>query len=249
MLKKWSLRLSLGLIFLIIIGFFTAPAQLLENQLTSQIRGLKTSTATGRFVSGEFKQLQYKKTTINQLSWNLSILSLFTAKVGAEISIDDAQFRGQFFIQQGISGSTSISDVNGSQSLIEIAKNYAPFQLLRPKGSIEWKGIAVSFNEQSFEQAEGTIRWPNAQIEFNGKPFTLGTIQLSPVVESGALVLRLSSDPNLELDGAITVNRDRTFTLSASIKETLPPNIFNAVRYFARSNGNGRLVMTFSGRW
>ncbi|MFT5450644.1 MAG: hypothetical protein ACI9N9_000121 [Enterobacterales bacterium] len=249
MLKKWSLRLFLGLIALIIIGLFTAPAQLLESQLTSQIPGLKTTTVTGRLVSGEFKQLQYKKTTLNQVTWDLSLLSLLSANIGADISIDDPLFKGQLFIQQGVSGSTSISAVNATQSLVEVAKNYSPLRLLSPKGVLEWQAIALSFDNQAFEQADGEILWKNAQIAFNGNPFTLGTIKLSPSIENGELLLQLSSDSQLDLEGIIKVNRNRTYQLSTSIKEELPTNIFNAVRYFARPNGNGRLEMTMSGRW
>ena len=122
-------------------------------------------------------------------------------------------------------------------------------KLLRPKGALEWKAFALSFDNQSFEQAEGEILLQNAQIEFNGKPFILGTIKLSPSVENGELFLHISSDANLELEGVIKVNRNRTYKLSASIKEDLPANIFNAVRFFARPNGNGRLEMTISRRW
>ena len=249
MLKKWSLRLFLGLLALIVIGLLTAPAQLLENQLTSQVSGLKTTAATGRFISGEFKQLQYKNTFVNQVTWNLSLLSLLSANIGADISIDDPLFKGQLFIQQGISGTTSISDVNATQSLAEVAKNYKPLQLLRPQGALEWKAIALTFDNQSFKQAEGEVLWQNAQIEFNGNAYTLGTIKLSPSIENGELLLQISSDSTLELDGVIKVNRNRTYKLTASIKEQLPANVFNAVRYFARPNGNGRLEMTMSGRW
>ena len=249
MLKTWSLRLSLGLMALIIIGLFTAPAQLLENQLTSQVSGLKTTAATGRFVSGGFEQIQYQNTTVNQITWNLSLLSLLTANIGADININDPLFNGQLFIQQGVSGSTSISDVNATQSLVALAKNYSPLRLLRPKGFLEWKAIALAFDSQSFEQTEGEILWQNAQIDFNSSPFSLGTIKLTPSIENGELLLQLSSDSILELNGVISVNRNRTYKFSASIKEQLPANILNAVRYFARPNGNGRLEMTMSGRW
>ena len=249
MLKKWSLRLFLGLLALIIIGLLTAPAQLLENQLTSQVSGLKITAATGRFISGEFKQLQYKNTSVNQVTWNLSLLSLLSANIGADISIDDPLFKGQLFIQQGVTGTTSIRDVNATQSLAEVAKNYRPLQLLRPQGALEWKAIALAFDNQSFKQAEGEVLWQNAQIEFNGNAYTLGTIKLSPSIENGELLLQISSDSTLELDGVINVNRNRTYKITASIKEELPANVFNAVRYFARPNGNGRLEMAMSGHW
>jgi hypothetical protein len=249
LLKIWSLRLSFGLLAVIVIGLLTAPAQLLENLLTSQVSGLKTTAATGRFVSGEFKQLQYQNTTVNQVTWDLSLLSLLTANIGAELSIDDALFKGQLFIEQSISGGTSVSDVNATQSLVEIANNYRPLRLLRPKGALEWKAIALSFNSQSFEQAEGEILWKNAQIEFNGNPYSLGTMTLSPSVENGELLLQISSDSTFDLEGVIKVNRNRTYKLNASIKENLPANVFNAVRYFARPNGNGRLEMIMSGHW
>jgi hypothetical protein len=227
----------------------TAPARLIENQITSQVSGLKTSPASGRLVSGGFKKLQYLNTTVNHITWNLSLLSLLTANIGADININDPLFNGQLFIQQGISGNTSISDVNATQSLAAIAQNYRPLGLLQPKGTLEWKAIALSFDNQSFEQTDGELLWQNAQIDFNGSPFTLGDIKLTPTIENGELLLHLSSDPKLELNGVIAVNRNRTYKLSASIKEQLPVNIFNAVRYFARPNGNGRLEMTMSGRW
>lgn len=247
MLKKWLPRLLLGLIFLFTLLLITAPAKLLENQLTSSVPGLRVQGTTGRSLSGQFRQLQYQSILLEQVSWDLALSSLLTGNLGANIQVNDALFSGSFFIEQDFSGHTLISNINATQSMEALVDLNAALQFLTPFGHVNWTDVSLGFDQKNFNQAQGNIQWKNARITVSGEAFTLGSIRLDLSIENNQLVLNLSSDPTLDLQGIIKLNRNGGYQLDMSIKEELPANIYNTIRLMARPDGNGRLEFSLKG--
>lgn len=249
MLKKWLLRTVIGLLIIIVTLAVTAPARVLESQLISQIPNLNVLSSSGRLWSGQFQQVVYQQQSIKHLAWNLSFFSLLKAAIGAQLTIDDPVFKGSLFVEQGISGTTSISEINAEQSLAELAKRYRPLQIIGPIGQLDWKDVALSWDDQVFNDAEGVIQWQNARLIVNGQQIMLGSINMTLEVENNDLLLQISSDAELDLVGSIRVKRNRRYQLTLSLKEQLPQNIYNAVRFMARPNGKGQLEFSRQGQW
>lgn len=221
----------------------------MESQLKSNVHGLEIASSEGGFWSGEFNQLRFQKQSLNKLSWNLSGSSLFTASLGADVNINDPLFTGSLHAQQSITGRTVISEVNGTQVVAELSRIWPLIRFISPTGELDWKKAAIAFNNEGFDLASGSVEWNNAQILVNNHSTALGQVVASFDVENNDLLITLNSDEKFDLQATIVVSRNNRYQMTASIKEDIPQNIYQSVKFMARSDGNGRFVLNTSGSW
>jgi len=248
--KKWILRIVAGLGLLVITLLLTAPADLMETQLTSRIQNLQIQGVSGGFWSGQFQQIYFRGISLNQFSWELSLLAMLRGKIGVEASLNDPLFKGAATFEQGFSNTLQLSKVNAHQSVAALASHWLAFRMFRPEGELVWKNVSLELAGKSVEQADGVIQWQNASFNINGEPFSLGTINLSLNADKGDLLLSVSDGQSvLDLQGTLRISGDRKYLLQASLKEDLPTTISNAVRLMARPDGHGRLMFTLPGKF
>lgn len=250
LLKKWTLRIVAGLGLIVVAMLVTAPANLMENQLTTRIPDLQIQGISGGFWSGQFQQIYYQGTSFKQFSWELSLLAMLRGKIGAEISLNDPLFTGGLSFEQGFSDTLQLSKANAHQSVVALASHWLAFRMFRPEGELVWGNVSLALAGKSFEQASGVIQWQNASFNINGEPFSLGTIYLTLNADKGDLLLTISDGQSvLDLQGTLRISGDRKYLLQASLKEDLPATISNAVRLMARPDGHGRLTFTLPGKF
>lgn len=249
LLKKWILRIVAGLLLLLVALFITAPANLLESQLTSKVTGLQTQGVSGGFWSGQFQQVYYQGIALKQLSWNISILSLLSGKIGADITINDSLFQGALSIEKGLSETVKLSKVNAHQSVVELAKYLPALRQLHPQGELVWEDVSLSFTGKNFDLASGVIQWQNAALNIQGDRLSLGTIFLTLNTDKGDILINIHDQQSeLDIKGVLRFNGDRQYQFQVNLSEQLPANISSAVRLMTRPDGKGRLTFSFSGK-
>jgi hypothetical protein len=246
---KYTVGVVLGLLLLIVVIMIMAPSQLMESQLKSNVNGLEITSSEGGFWSGEVNGVRLQKHSIEKLSWQLSGSTLLTANLGADLKIEDPLFSGSLFAQQSISGRTHISELNGIQTVSELSRIWPMIRFVSPTGELDWNEVAIAFDNERFDLASGSVKWNNAELLINNQLVALGEVVASLDVENDDLVITLISDDKFDLQASIIVSRNNQYKITASIKEDIPTNIYNAVRFMARSDGNGRFVLNNSGRW
>lgn len=253
MLKKWSLRILAGLIVFIIALLINAPARLLENQLTSSVPGLVMNGTRGTLFSGQSESIAYDGKSLSRLSWNISASALLTGNLATELSADDPLFKGNLFLEKGLSDGLTVSAVSGQTSIAELVRLWPSLALFKPAGNLLWNDTGLTVTSQSFADAEGDMSWNNATLSVNGSLLQLGRIHFKPVIEGDELLINLSSDSVLDLKGVLRISRDHRYLLEASLTDNLPDNIRNPIKMMARNRmdeaGNGRLVLKIPGRW
>ena len=247
MFKKLLPRALIALIFLSVALLLTAPAQVVERQLSSQIPGVSTEGTEGRLWSGKFARVSYQQLSVHQVGWSLSAGSLLTAKAGATITIDDVLFKGSLFVQQSLGGTSNLSDINGRQSLDALSDVLPILRFIKPSGDAIWQDVSLSFDASNYHTASGTVTWPDAILTANGQSYVLGEMMIELSAEDGKLILSLSSDQQLDLSGSIALDRKQHYDLEVSVREDLPENLYNAIRMMARPDGAGRLTFNRSG--
>jgi len=249
MLKKWGLRSIIGLLLLMLVVILTAPASLMKSQLTSQLPGTQFSAVSGKFLSGNFQQIRYQGVELKNLSWDVSLLSLFLADLKTNLTIDDTLFTGSLSIQRSLSGVISLTDIEARQSISELSHYSPPINALTPTGEIIWQDVNLSVDAETFSDASGEIQLNNLSINLGGQQFSLGSVKALPSIEQDDLVLTLSGDTVLEIQGTVRISRNRNYQLNISVTEQLPEQLYTALRYMARPDETGRLALNFSGRW
>lgn len=249
MLKTWFLRILAGLIIAALVLLLTAPAKLMKNQLTATLPGIQITGTSGQFLAGQFKQLSYQGVNLKNLSWDLSLLSLLSAQLVADLSIEDQLFNGTLSYTQGLSDNISLSNINGLQSILEVSQLWPAIGFASPVGELVWADVSLTLNKQVFTEAEGELQLQNIAITVNGERIPLGNIRISPTISKGDLLLTLTSDRPLDIRGTVRLRRDRTYQLNASLSEQLPENIDATLRLVARPDATGRLQLNIPGRW
>ncbi len=248
MIKIWLQRILVGILLLAAGIIFTAPAELMV-RLIPENAGLNLQGVNGRFLSGEALQVNYAGKSLQQLTWDVSLLSLITGKLGSTISINDPAFSGELFLEKGFSSTLSVSKVNASQMVNAVVEYFRPLKLLYPEGKLDWTDVSLSMDDKTVHQASGNIKWKDASLSINNNLLSLGIINIEVSDEEGDLLLTIT-DQNSQLDirGKLHLGVDKSYHLQLSLSEELPSNIKNTVLVVAKPDGKGRLLMNTKGR-
>ena len=253
MQKKLILGSLAGLGFFIVALLVTAPASIIENLLITNAPSIQVQGTSGGFWSGQFQKISHRNIALNKITWDLSLFSLFTGKIGTDLSVDDPLFNGQLTLEKSLS-SVTISNVNAQQSVTLLASYWLPIKFLSPVGKLVWSDVLVSLSdtvaESTFTEAAGSIEWQNASLNINGETISLGTVVLQLSTDNGDLLLTVSdNNSRLNIRGTLRFSMDRKYHIQLSINDDLPTNIKNAVQMMARPDGNGRLTFSIPGRF
>jgi len=247
-MNKWILRTVAGLTLFIVTLLMTAPADLLKEQLTSNVPNLKILGTSGGFWSGQFQQVFYQNKSIKNVSWDLSPLSLTIGKLATDLNINDPLFNGDLSVATSFSQTIYLSEINGRQSVNNLASLWSTFRPLNLQGELSWNDVSLEISTSQFDQASGVIQWKDAALNIYGTALRLGTIDISLNTDNGDLLLTLNDDNSvLGLQGTLRFSIDKKYHLKATVKQDLPGNIRQAIQMFAKPDGNGRLSLTFSG--
>ena len=249
MLKKWTLRIVLGLLVLMAAIFATAPASLMKNQLMSRIPTLQINGADGYFRAGTFQLMSYRNKVVKQLSWNLSFVSLLSAKIGMQLSLNDALFKGGLFFELGNEGNIYVSNIQGTQSVDSLLSIWPVMKMFKPSGKIIWDDVNVDAQRQTIKQLSGNIQWNNAALNVYGENFNIGTVDIQLGMDKEDVLLHLSSDEILELTGTLRIKPDRKYVLQGSLSENMPVNIKNALAIMLKPEAQGRLSFNIPGKF
>ncbi len=248
MFKKWLLRFIAGSVLLITGLLITAPADIML-QFTSGIAGLNLQGVRGNFLSGDIQQLSYRGLRLQQLSWTITPTSLLTGKLGSDIIITDPVFTGELSVEQNLNSTVFLSEINGTQSVSDLASYWQMLKFISPQGELDWQKVSLSLDEKQFYDAEGDINWNQAALSYSNKNISLGTINIKLDTEENNLLLHISDqDSVLELQGTVRLGRDMKYQLKIDMSENLPADIKSAVQMIARPNGKGRLVLSSTGQ-
>lgn len=252
MLKKWILRFIAGLGFFIVALLITAPASIIESLLVKNITSVSVQGTSGGLWSGQFQKVAHRKIALKQLKWNLSLTSLFTGNIGADLSVNDPLFNGELTLEKGFS-KVSLSDINAQQSVSALARHWLPFQLLAPEGKLIWKDVSISISSTDttsvFNEAVGSIEWQNASLNINGTTVSLGTVFFQLSTDNEDLLITVSDNNSvLDIQGTLRFSMNRKYHLELSLSDDLPVNLKNAIQMMARPDGNGRLTFSLPGR-
>lgn len=247
MIKKWILRILASILLLAIGLIFTAPAEFMVRLLPAKA-GLNLQGVSGRLLSGEVLQVNYAGESLQQLTWDLSLTSLLTGKLGSDISVNDPTFRGSLYLEKGFTETVSVSEINATQLVSTLTEYYKPLKLLYPEGRLDWEDVSLSMDEKTIHQASGNIRWKDATLTINNNLLALGTINIEISDKEGDLLLTITDENSpLDVRGKLQLGLDRRYDLQLSLSDNLPANIKNPVLMVARPDGNGRLQLNTKG--
>lgn len=244
MKKKIIILISLFIILIIVF----APVKLAKN-LLPQNNQLVISGMQGSVWSGEIDTIEIKGWQLQEIDYELSLISLITGNLGATGEIHRGDLKGDFFFEMIDSKNIEVGDVNVETSAINLEK-YIPFPGVELAGKISTRDFSAKLKDNKPTNLSGVTSWDNASIDLNGQKWSLGNFDIlwSTDVENNIITGALSKSKKnkIDIDGNVTLTKNGLLEFKGSIAQSIDKTIYAAFTLFANGKPvNGRLPIKF----
>jgi len=243
---KKKIGILIGLFIILVVAF--APARLAEGFIPKN-NDLLVGNLTGSIWSGKVDQVLVKGWNLQEIEYDLSLLSLITGSFGGNSSVHKGDLKGDFSFQIGDSKNIVLSQSNIEIDAIKFEK-YMPFPGINLDGIASTKDFSIQLIDQKPSHLSGMTSWNNANISLNGNNWPLGNFDLlwDTNQESKLITGTLSKTRKnqLGIEGKVTLTKEGLFEFRGSVSVSIDQNIYAALSLF--SNGpvkDGRLPIKF----
>ncbi len=244
MKKKIIILVSL---FIILVVVF-APVKLAEN-LIPKNNSLIISGMQGSIWSGEIDTVDIMDWRLQEVNYNLSIISLLSGNLGGSGEVQAGDIKGNFSFEIEDQKNIEIVDVNIETSAINFEK-YLPFPGIELGGKVSTKDFYAQLVNQKPVVISGVTSWNNANIDLNGKKWPLGSFDIIWTTDTKTSLIvgtiGKSKKNELSLDGRISLTKNGLLEFKGSISQSIDKSIYAAFSLFADGRAkSGRLPIKF----
>ncbi len=244
MKKKIAILVSLFVLLLVVF----APVKLAENLIPKNSQ-LVISGMQGSIWSGQIDSIEIMDWQLQDIDYDLSIMSLITGNLGLSGEIHRGDIKGDFSFEVKDPKNIEISDLNIETSAINFEK-YIPFPGIELGGQVSTKDFYAQLVDQRPVMLSGVTSWDNASVDLNGQKWSLGSFDIlwSTDADKNIITGMLSKNKKnkIDIDGNITLTQNGMLEFKGSISQSIDKTIYAAFSLFANGSAkNGRLPIKF----
>jgi len=243
---KKKIGILVGLFIILVVVF--APARLAEGFIPKN-NNLIVGNLTGSLWSGKVDQIMVKGWNLQEIEYNLSILSLISGSFGGSSSVHNGDLNGDFSFQIVDSKHISLSQTNIKIDAVRF-EEYMPFPGINLGGTASTKDFSIQLVNQKPSFLSGMTSWNDANISLNSNSWSLGNFDFvwETNQETNLITGTLSKarKNQLGIEGKVTLTKEGLFEFRGSVLASIDQNIYAALSLF--SNGpvkDGRLPIKF----
>ncbi|HAS52575.1 MAG TPA: hypothetical protein DCS21_12875 [Gammaproteobacteria bacterium] len=240
----------LGLLAFLGFLLLLAPASMVIDPLTEQIRGLNVQTVEGDATDGVASGVSWRGVQIDQLHWDWRPLALSTGWLEFHLKTDDPDLK--------LAGKAAINparyrrlrEFTGNLRLAELAIAIGQPQL-PVQGVVDFDLREVRLNPAGQPlAADGVVHLLNLRVML-AQSLPLGdfTVQLTPAAPEGVQGVIQDHDGPLVLEGAFSLLPDSRYRFNgqASVRDPNNQALRQAMNLLGPPGGDGRWALNFSG--
>ncbi|MFT6268156.1 MAG: general secretion pathway protein N [Alphaproteobacteria bacterium] len=254
-MKKWQWILLAVFTYLLLLIVYM-PASYMTSYLQESTQNkIRFTGVVGTLFSGNSDALSYDGLRVNNVTWNLSPLSLLLLKANLDIKGGAIRSTEQIYID----GNINISMLNPEKLKVTNARIFAPAKPLLSQvdlpvavtASGRFRVDIDSFElNQGCQQLSGNGSWLKAAVNIEGNPLDLGGFNAVLSCDPPAFAMQISPDNGIELDAKITFEKSGDYAAKGTF--TIPSNFPNEVKqgasFFGESLGQGRYELDVRSR-
>ncbi len=237
----------LVVLFILLVVIF-APVKLAENFIPKN-NDFQISGMQGSVWSGSIESIQAMQWNLEDIDFDLSIISLMTGNLGGYSQIHDGDITGSLEFEIKDQKNLSISNADIEVFALKFEK-YLPIKGVELNGKLSTEDLHIEVINNRPTSLSGKTLWNNASLNLNGNNWKLGDFEITWQTnsEDGTILGALNQAKKnvLDIDGTITVTKAGLLEFKGSIAANIDKNIYAAFSLFANGKvQNGRLPIKF----
>lgn len=245
MKRFWPL-VALGITAYVLFALFTLPASILVSRLAPL--GVVASGVDGTVWNGRAQTLQAGSTHLGSATWNLRALSLFLARLQADVKLTRSDGFAQTTVTMMPSGRLDLSQLTASLPLSALPTTAMPGGWT---GLINLKLAALTLEKGWPTRVEGTIE----AMDLTGparKPVNIGSYKVVfPAAPAGNEPVGAVTDLGgpLEITGSLHLKPDRSYLIEGSVatRPDAPQAISDTLQFLGAPDADGRRPFSIAG--
>jgi len=248
-----KLKIILVLIALYLFSLvLTAPATLLTRFIPTNA-GINIGHTSGTVWNGELSQLDYRKQpTLQKLTWQFDWLALLKLQLKADLKFNNGHrvLNGVASVSYDFSG-LAVSDVKVNMQATELLPYLQLPVPVTPSGKLT---LVIENGTQGVpycEDLDGYLVWHDAVLETPMANIDLASPSVDLSCADGDLIATLTQDSEqLTTNADIVLSTGGNYELKGDIigRETLDPNILQALSWIGPKKESGETLLNFKGR-
>jgi general secretion pathway protein N len=247
MKKLWPL-VALGIGAYLLFALITLPAGVVLAPLKSS--GIEVAGVSGTAWKGHAQALQIQGTRLGSVEWNLHVLSLFTARLTADVKLTRTDGFAQTELTLKPGGGTSFKDLSASLPLSALPPNVIPGGWA---GTLNARLAHLGVEHGWPRSVDGTIEAVNITGPAR-KPANMGSYKVTFPAKQDAAADTLTgaltdTGGPLQVTGTVQLKPDRSYVIEGLIatRADAPSDVVNALQYLGPADPQGRRPFSFAG--
>lgn len=249
-MKNLKLNITIFVVAYLFFMLASLPASLVLGKVTLP-NGVKLGEVSGSLWQGQLSAVQYKQDVFTDVKWELSLLSLFTGRIGADVTFGKVRQTSTVSGKGFVSSNFAMNHFSASDFTLRY-----PADQLMDKINLglpaEVSGrIILTLNEFDqgkpyCEQLTGTVQWLKASLSM-GQSVKLGTLDGELACKKGEVELKVTKPNPLGLQVTSLIGANNKFSVKGFVKPNgdMPTEVHNAVRMLGQADSQGRFPLNF----
>lgn len=241
------------LISFLVFSVIKLPAAVALNLAKPYLpEGLEMGQTVGTVWQGQMMQVRFGSEQLNNVRWDISGWSLFSAKVITNLRFGDPRDRsnvsGNADIQYNmLSNELKLTNTVLRSSVEQVIKRIQlPLPVLA-KGRVILELDEYVSGTPYCGALKGELVSPNIDVQGVNGWFSIGDLTGSLNCKSGDIAIVIEPNNKLGLEADATLKAGFDFTVAGYVKPdvTLPQDVHNAVKFLGRPDNQGRYSLSF----
>ena len=252
-MKKIIILSIVFLISFIVFSVIKLPASVALNLAKPYLpKQLEIGQTFGTLWQGQMMQLRFQGEQLNNVRWDISGWSLFSAKVNANLRIGNPRERNEISGYADISYSLANGELKVTNSVLRSTVERAMQRINLPlpvtaKGRVILELDEYLSGAPYCQSLQGEIASPDIDVKGLTGWFNIGELSGILSCKSGDVAILIEPNNRLGLEADATLKANFDFKVAGYVKPelTLPKEVHDAVKFLGRPDNQGRYPLKF----
>ncbi len=251
-MKKKILGVMLSVLVLLVIVIAMAPAKtiwpIVTSKLPAKFQAIQSGEISGSIWNPHFKQIAYQNTAVNNVTADISVMSLIFAELKAGVVVEDPTLK--------LNGNLVATDKNLKVTELNFtidAKRLDAHMEFPIKGL---NGVISGLIDSAFFTStgewlsvDGLGSWDNAIINYLDESLDLGNFNFLIKTDKENNLLLVVSDNQgvLDLKGEIKFTPSKNYLIDVTTQQNLPSELETWIKSFGKKQ-NDRYRIQWNGK-
>lgn len=251
MKKGWLRYVALGIVAYLVFLAATLPANQAYGLLAPRLAPVALYGVEGTVWSGRAATVMVRGVRLESVAWNLELLPLLRGRIQARLTFRMGGETGSVHVGRMLSGALYLGELNTRLPMTQIAP-LLPLRPLSVGGILDVKLRELTLGAKGIEKVLGTVDWREGAV-LAPQQVTLGDFSVTFAETKQGVEARIRDSGNgpLEANGTLRLGQDGSYEFTGALapRDSASPELSQALRFIGRPGPDGKIPVSYAGRW